>query len=118
LLAKATDDGPFRDENIEDLEHAGQKLITAEFANYGDRPTTLTHFDLFTYKNFWNRVRQHRDETLWFPNASVGPLPDVVEPGKIWTGVANQTVMVEKLARERNLICGVSHSHSKRPLTR
>ncbi len=69
----------------------GAAFLIASVANRGNAPTTITHFALYEYKNWFDRLRSKPAWTAVIvnpapPGALVG-LPCVLQPGEVWTGI-------------------------------
>ena len=96
-------------------EHEGKTLMMVTATNRGDRPTTITHFSIHHYDSWWSYVRRqavyNAVVNTW--GLSVQPTPYVLAPGAVWTGLADQTKDVERMAKKGRLYVSVTHSHSK-----
>ena len=56
-------------------EYKGKTLIMGNVTNYGDRPTTITHFALQGYKKKW-----HIRETRVAGQSGIVPVPNTRQP--------------------------------------
>ena len=97
-------------------EYEGKKLITANVSNLGDRPTTITIIALVFYKSKFHKLLKKSNKVFILPIPSTAqPLPFVIQPGEIWTGVGEQSADVKEMALEGLLEWQVFHSQSKKP---
>ena len=78
-------------------EYQGKIVLIADVANYGDRPTTITHLVFFYYRSMWNRLRKRADQNMVIPTPNTSqPIPFELRPGNSWSGIAIQDETVEK----------------------
>jgi hypothetical protein len=104
----------------------GTKYLSLTVANRGSAPTTITHMVLFNYPSYlarhlpiWlsARIKRFRPETFFVNSIGApGPLPYLLEPGRIWNGRATQTSDVEKMIDAGGLYVGVVCSHNNKTL--
>jgi hypothetical protein len=100
-------------------QYDGKTLIMGNVTNFGDRPTTITHFALQGYKKKWHfgKIRvAGQSGIVPIPNTGQ-PLPFELKPGAVWTGIAFQET-VEAWGTEGIVYLFVHHSHSKKPLSK
>lgn len=94
------------------------KYIHLTVSNNGSQATTVTHYLLYGYKNWWAYLLRKRERNLIVPNPQLASaqLPYVLEPGKEWSGSA---ILGDKLKDELDecsiWTLGVAYSYSRRP---
>jgi hypothetical protein len=104
-------------------ERDDNKYLNVTVTNRGSSPTTITHMVLYDYPNrlarwvpqcLYRRVKRFHAETA-VVNAigSPGPIPFVLEPGRMWMGRATQTPDLERMIEGGRLYVGIICSHSK-----
>lgn len=105
---------------VGDPQFKDKTLMTMRATNRGDRPTTLTHFTLHKYDSWWQFVRKRASYNAivntWGPG--IQRTPHVLQPGEVWTGIADQTADIEQMARDGRVYLGLVHSHSKKTILR
>jgi len=100
--------------NIPELE--GKDLITTNVANLGDRPTTITTVALVFYKSKFHKIFNKSNKVFILPMPNTAqPLPFVLNPGGIWTGIGEQTKDIKRMASKGVLEWQVFHAQSKKP---
>jgi hypothetical protein len=102
------------------------KYLSLTVTNRGSAPTTITNMVLFNYPSYlaqhlpmWLSARIKRFRPEIFVVMSIGapgPLPYLLEPGRIWNGKAIQTLDVEKKIDGGGLYVGVVCSHNNKTL--
>ena len=91
--------------------------VVVNVRNIGTQPTTITHVVGFAYRNRWERFRRRPFKNFVVNHAVAAyPIPYVLEAGKIFTSMIEQTEKVEKLSREGLLFVGIIHSFRPRPV--
>lgn len=98
--------------------YEGKLLVMARVSNFGDRPTTLTHFAVQGCKrNWWGRERTVKGQhgIIVSPN-SYAEVPFELRPGMEWAGFAIQKPLEEWIASGSNVYIYVIHSHSNKPI--
>ena len=74
--------------------------IVVEVVNNGDRPTTITHLFLKTFKNRFEYFRKKTSMNAVVPDpGGTQGIPFVLEPGNRWNGMIDQADLKEKAAR-------------------
>lgn len=91
------------------LEVDKNKYLSVVVTNRGSAPTTVTHMVLFNYPNYlagrvpiWlsARIKRFRPETFLINSIGApGPIPYLLEPGRMWNGRAIQTSDVKGWSR-------------------
>jgi hypothetical protein len=97
--------------------YKGKTLVMGNVTNYGDRPTTLTHFAFQGYDRkwrFWKARRADQSALVQTPNM-VQSLPFELKPGAVWTGIALQEKL-ETWGTKGIIYLYIHHSHKKKPL--
>lgn len=68
-------------------------LLLVNVLNNGDAPTTITHFCLLEYPNFWRRWRDRASKSFIVPHPQPEGYPPtilhVLKVGEQWTGIAH-----------------------------
>src|SRR5688572_23630403 len=94
---------------VGDPQLADKWLMLMKATNRGDRPTTLTHFTLHKYDSWWAFVRKRASYNAivntWGPG--IQATPHVLQPGAVWTGIADQTPDIELMAKEGRVYLGL-----------
>jgi hypothetical protein len=102
------------------------KYLSLTVTNRGSAPTTITNMVLFNYPSYlarhlpiWlsARIKRFRPETFFVNSiGALGPLPYLLEPGRIWNGRATQTSDLDKMIDGGRLYVGVVCSHNNKTL--
>ncbi|WP_147290411.1 hypothetical protein [Pannonibacter phragmitetus] len=73
-----------------DGDRKTEGLIAVDVVNRGDAPTTLKNLLVLKFPSRWDRWRMNPCRTFVIPhpqsNGSPPILPDVLQPGRVWTG--------------------------------
>jgi len=99
-------------ENIGDCPK-DKTYVHMEAVNNGDQPTTVTKTTCFYYKSWIDRLLR-KPTSQYYIKPGGDPLPYVLEPGKIWNGLANQDGFDELLGNGV-LLFALDLSHKKKP---
>lgn len=104
---------------VGDPTRKGQKFISVNATNVGDRPTTITNLVLQHYKNYFNMLRRKPSTSMFIVSPSTTqPIPYILQPGDVWQGLSIQNSELEDLAKDGYLVCGLCHSHSDKEIDR
>jgi hypothetical protein len=105
-------------------ERDENKYLTITVTNRGNAPTTITHFVLFNYPSklaryvprfLYRRIKWfHAQSFIVNSTGSPGPIPYVLEPGRMWMGRATQTPDLETMIEGGRLYVGIICSHSNK----
>jgi hypothetical protein len=108
------------------LERDENKYLNVTVTNRGSAPTTITHMVLYEYPSklarhvpnwLYKRVKRFHAQTYVINSiGSPGPIPFVLEPGRVWMGRCTQTPHLEKMIEGGRLYVGIICSHSNRTL--
>lgn len=82
--------------------------------NRGDAPTTVTNMIMFTYGNWWNRLRRKPTMTAIANPRSVGnpsQIPTEIQVNRSWTGIMHYGENGEELRENELTFVGVFASH-------
>jgi hypothetical protein len=97
-------------------EYEGKTLVTANVSNVGDRPTTITTVALVLYKSKFHKFFNKSSKVFVLPlPSSAQPLPFVINPGEIWTGIGEQDEDIQAMSAEGVLVWQIFHSQSRKP---
>lgn len=109
---------------ISDMEILGDPRVSsesifihAEATNVGNLPTTVRILGVRHYNGWLGCIFRRADYKAIVPETVLQPLPHLLEPGKIWSGLIVQTPEIERLARDGILVCELFVSYKKRPIT-
>jgi hypothetical protein len=97
-----------------------EKYLFVTVLNRGNSPTTITHFELFEFKNWMHRWRFCPNEHIFisdlrFPGTRAN-IPFLIPPGGTWQGAAPHEPSLSELMQSRRLYVGIRASHSNRPV--
>ena len=103
------------------------KYLSVTVTNRGSAPTTITHMVLFNYPSrLARRVPQWLYRRVkWFHAKSYviinytghpGPIPYLLEPGRMWMGMTKQTPEFDKMIEDGRLYVGIICTHSDKTL--
>jgi hypothetical protein len=94
-----------------------EAVMVLNATNRDDRPTTITHFTVHGYKNWWARFRRRStfSGVVNVPH-DMHPPPYVLSPGGTWTGLCRQDDVMVKLDSTGLVYLAIIHSHAKRPV--
>ena len=92
--------------------------IVVNATNVGTADTTIEGVGMYAYENQWKRFRRQQSQSFYIVMTSApgNVVPHVLEPGKKFMGLANQTEDVVKLSHEKLVYIGVSHSMAKKDI--
>jgi hypothetical protein len=91
--------------------------VTLNVANVGTQPTTVTNVLVYCYKNRWARLRDRRmRQGLVTSGAPAHPVPSVLEVGKTFLALVQQTPDFEEWTRTMLTYIVIVHSFSRRNL--
>jgi len=106
--------------NMKILQYPGisatATFVNAKAINVGNLPTTITTLAIQHYKSWLLWVLRRPDHRGVILNTALKPLPHILEPGTIWTGLIDQTC-IEGFTRSGILFCELYLSHRRRPKT-
>lgn len=89
-------------------------FVHAKAVNAGDLPTTITTLGIQHYKSWLSCILGRPDHRGVIVNTGSKPLPHILEPGTVWTGLIDQS-SIEDFARSGILFCELYLSHRRRP---
>lgn len=99
--------------------YEGKALMLLNVTNRGDRATTITHVGIHRYESTWRYLRRRPSASFIAPTPNIDfPPPHVLEPGKVWMGILEQSDDIVEMAKTGMLYVGLTHSHAKRPIRR
>jgi hypothetical protein len=99
-------------------EYEGKTLVTANVSNVGDQPTTITMVAMVFYKSKFHKFFNKSGKAFVLPHPSTAqPLPFVINPGEIWTGIGEQDEDIQTMSTKGVLAWQISHSQSKKPVS-
>lgn len=95
----------------------GKTVMMLNAANRGDRATTITHFTVHQFENWWQDFRKRGpfNAIVNVPN-DMRPPPHVLEPGKTVTWACIQDEHMATLAVTGRLYLSITASHAKKPV--
>jgi len=99
--------------NYPGISHA-DTFVTAKAINVGHLPTTITTLGIRYYRNWLRRILRRSDRQGVIANTALNPLPHVLEPGTIWTGLINQSEL-RGFRGSGILFCELYLSHKRTP---
>jgi hypothetical protein len=107
-------------------ERDDNKYLNVTVTNRGNAPTTITHMVLYNYPSklarympwwLYKRIKRFHAQTYLINTIGApGPIPYVLEPGRMWMGRAIQTADLERMIEAERLYVGIICSHSERTL--
>jgi|HubBroStandDraft_2_1064218.scaffolds.fasta_scaffold11147_4 hypothetical protein len=97
--------------------------IRSVVTNRGDRPTTLTNVVLYYFASRWSlaRLRNLPTESAGANALLTSPeqaLPYELKPGTMWSGMTEQTRVIEEWGSTGVLYFDLHHSHDTKPVRR
>jgi hypothetical protein len=94
----------------------GSSYLVAIVVNRGNAPTTITHYALFAYGTWLSRLRSKPTwASIVIAGETFSPLPNLLQPGEVWTGMARHNREIENLIDSGNLYVVIYASHTDRP---
>lgn len=75
-------------------------FIDATATNVGNLPTTIRVLGFRHYKSWRQRIVGRSDCQAAIVRTVLQPLPHILEPGKVWTDLIQQSPKVERLAND------------------
>jgi hypothetical protein len=94
----------------------GEKFITVEVVNTGDKNTTITHLVAMCYNDWLARFWGNPTKSAFVPIPGAGqPLPYKLSPGERWLGTMDQAQVQKMVHADQLLYCGVYHTTSAKP---
>jgi hypothetical protein len=102
------------------------KYLSVTVMNRGSAPTTITHMVLYNYPSrlarhvpnwLYRRIKRFHAQTYVVNTiGSPGPIPYLLEPGRMWNGRATQTSDLDKMIEDGRLYVGIICTHSNKTL--
>jgi len=102
------------------------KYLSVTVMNRGSAPTTVTHMVLYNYPSrlarhvpnwLYGRIKRFHAQTFVVNSVgSPGPIPYLLEPGRMWNGRATQTPDLDKMIEDGRLYVGIICTHSNKTL--
>jgi len=97
-------------------QYRDQSMMLLRATNRSNRATTITHMTMQRYESWWAYVRRKaKDSWIVHDAQAPQPLPFVLEPGKIWSGIAIQSDDVVDMAKGY-LYVELIHALAKKPI--
>ena len=94
----------------------GSTYLAAIVKNRGNAPTTITNFALLEYGSWLSRLRS---KPTWAVIIAAGPvfnpLPKVVQPGEVWSGLTRHDDELGSRIEAGNLYVVIYASHTDKP---
>ena len=102
-----------------------EKYISVTLSNNGGKPTTVTQLGAVVYQTHFQKWRRKNSNAMLFINPitsktlvffPTNSLPALLEIGRTWTGMMQQTDEFTQWIEKGQLYIGVFTSYHKRPL--
>jgi len=91
--------------------------VSVRAENIGDAQTTITNMGLGYYKSRAHKIfKKHEQKYIVTIPDVRQPIPYVIEPGRIWDGLAEQTKELEEMARNGYLEVEIYCANFTRPI--
>ena len=102
---------------FENGRQRAETFIILRVENYGDKPTTIDSVFLYYYASEHAYTQKKYSEAMMAQQGLIGQTtPHFLSVGTKWVGSIEQTVEIEKMAKEGILICEISHVLNEDPL--
>ena len=88
-----------------------RKYVAVIATNKGSTPTTITHFIMYYWDNKFNKIFNIKRKSFFINSDKV---PKTISSGEQWQAQTEQTVEIEKMAKEGYLSIGIIHSMGKK----
>jgi len=94
--------------NMKIIQSADKRTyISINATNRGQTPTTITHAIMKCWPSKWNKIRNKNCQSYIINCENI---PQKINPGETWAGLAIQDDEIEKMASNAILYCGIVHS--------
>ncbi len=84
-----------------------KKYVTANVTNKGQTATTITHYALYYWPSWFDKLVNRRRQSFLVNSAD---LPKVLQPGEQWMGQAEQNDKMERMGSKGCLYAVIIHS--------